>query len=72
LAGDKWLVMTSNGGIANNGVTIGSAPALGGGLAFAVEISDDGKVFMAVVPETGTGVLFALALALLRQRRTRV
>ena len=69
--GDKWLVMTSAGGIADNGVTIGSAPALGGGMTFAIDTTDDGKVFLAVVPEAGTGALFTLALALFLLRRAR-
>ncbi len=69
VAGDKWLVMTSEGGIADNGVAIGSAPALGAGLTFALDADDGENVFLTVVPEAGSGALILLALAVLRIRR---
>ena len=69
--GDKWLVMTSVGLISDNGVTIGSTPALGGGLSFTIDASDGAKVFLSMVPEAGTGALFTLALVLFLLRRAR-
>lgn len=71
VAGDKWLIMTSAGGIADGGVSIGSAPSLGGGLSFAVDASSGADVYLTVVPEAGTGMLAALGLLVLRRRYFR-
>jgi fibronectin-binding autotransporter adhesin len=69
VAGDSWLIMSAAGGIANNVATIGSAPALSGGLTFAIDASDSANVFLTVVPEAGTSALVLLGALLLRRRR---
>ena len=69
VSGDKWLIMTSAGGIAGSGLTIGSAPALTIGLSYAVDASNGADVFVTVVPEAGSGVLAVLGLLLLLGRR---
>ena len=66
--GDQWLLMTSAGGIINNGVNIGTSPPLASGLFFEVNVSNGENVFLTVVPEPAVGVLFALALLVLRRR----
>ncbi len=71
VSGDKWLIMTSAGGIQDNGVVIGSAPSLPGGLTFEVDASNGADVFLAVVPEPATGLLAMLGLLLLRMRGRR-
>ena len=63
--GDKWLLMTAANGIADNGVALGSTPALAGGLTFELDASDGQSVFLSVVPEAGTGALAGLGLLLL-------
>ena len=67
VAGDAWLIMTSAGGIAGNDMLIGTAPALGDGLSFALDSSSGADVFLTVVPEAGTAGLFGLALLILRR-----
>lgn len=67
-AGDSWLIMTAPGGIQKNGLDIGSAPALAGGLTFAIDDSSDSEVFLTVVPEAGTAGLALLGVFLLRRR----
>ena len=67
VSGDAWLLMTVPGGIDNRGLSIGSAPALAGGLTFAIDVSNDTDVFLNVVPEAGTAGLFTLALLMLRR-----
>ena len=69
VAGNTWLIMTSAGGIADNVVTIGSAPALTGDLAFAIDASDGANVYLTVVPEAGASALVLLGALLLRRRR---
>ncbi len=72
VSGDKWLLMSVANGIADNGVTLGSTPALSGGLTFDLDVSNGQDVFLTVVPEAGTGVLTVLGLLLLaRFRRSR-
>jgi fibronectin-binding autotransporter adhesin len=72
VAGDSWLIMTAAGGIAPNGIVIGSTPALGGNLTFTIDYSSGAEVFLTVVPEAGTAGLFGLALLILRRiRRTK-
>ena len=67
--GDSWRIMSAASGITDLGVTIGSAPALAGGLTFAVDASNNKDVFLTVVPEAGTAGLFGLALLILRRIR---
>ena len=61
-AGDQWLLMTYGGGLADMGVSVGAAPALAPGLAYAINVETPGQVFLTVVPEAGTGTLAALGL----------
>ena len=65
--GDSWRIMSAAGGVTDLGLTIGSAPALAGGLAFAIDASNNSDVFLTVVPEAGTAGLFGLALLILRR-----
>ena len=57
--------MTAATWIADNGVALGSTPALAGGLTFELDASDGQSVFLSVVPEAGTGALAGLGLLLL-------
>jgi fibronectin-binding autotransporter adhesin len=66
--GDRWLIMTYGGGLADNGVTIGSAP--GGADKYVIDTSSNGLVYInVVVPESGTGALLAIGLLVLLARR---
>ena len=70
VAGDRWLIMThAPGNLGDSGLAIGTAPVLSGGLGFGIDTSSDGSVFLAVVPEAGTGALLLLGLAVLARRR---
>ena len=70
VSGDRWLLMThAPGNVGNSGLEIGSAPALNPGLAFGIDTSINGNVYLAVVPEAGTGALVLLGLAALARRR---
>ena len=44
------------------GMSVGAAPALAPGLAYAINVETPGQVFLTVVPEAGTGTLAALGL----------
>lgn len=70
VSGDSWLIMTAANGIADNGIVLGSQPALSGGMTFSLDYSSGSEVFLTVVPEAGTAGLFALALLILRRFRT--
>jgi fibronectin-binding autotransporter adhesin len=68
--GDRWLIMTYGGGLADYGATIGSAP--GGADKYFIDTSEVGSVYINVVPEAGTAtLLIAGALFLLRLRAAR-
>ena len=69
VAGSSWLIMSAAGGIDNRVASIGSAPALPGTLAFAIDASDGANVYLTVVPEAGTSALVLLGALLLRRRR---
>jgi fibronectin-binding autotransporter adhesin len=70
VAGDRWLLATHlPGNIDDRGLSIGTAPALPGSLAYVIDTSIDGEVYLAVVPEAGSGALVLLGLALLARRR---
>jgi fibronectin-binding autotransporter adhesin len=71
-SGDSWLIMTAANGIADNGMVIGSQPALPGGLTFAIDYSSGAEVFLTVVPEAGTAGLFVLGAFLLRRTRRTI
>ena len=71
VAGNTWLIMSSAGGIADSGVTIGSAPALGSGLSFSIDASNGSQVFVTVVPEPAAAALLALGAAIVLRRRIR-
>ena len=53
------------------GISIGSAPALASGLSYEIDIDTPGQILLNVVPETGTGALVALGLALMARRSLR-
>ncbi len=69
--GNTWRIMTSAGGIADNGITLGTTPALSGNLTFELDFSSGENVFLTVVPEAGTAGLVALGTLLLRALRRR-
>lgn len=70
VAGDRWLLATYASGNLNDAtLEIGSAPALSGGLVYAIDTATDGEVYLAVVPEASTGALLLIGLAVLARRR---
>ena len=69
VGGEQWLLVTYGGGLADMGMSIGSAPALASGLAYAINTETPGQVLLTVVPEAGTPVLMLLGAILLRLRR---
>ena len=69
-SGDRWLIMTYGGGLADYGASIGSAP--GGADKYVIDTSEIGSVYINVVPEAGTAtLLIAGALFLLHLRSAR-
>lgn len=69
VGGESWLIMTAANGIADNGIALGSTPALGSGLSFSIDYASGTEVYLNVVPEAGTADLFGLALLILRRVR---
>lgn len=73
-AGNRWLLMTGNGGVADSVLEVDTAnsPALSSGLSYLIDAdSNPGYVYLAVVPEAGTAGLFLLGLAALLRARKR-
>ena len=70
VAGDRWLLATyAPGNINDATLEIGSAPGLSGGLSYMIDTATDGQVYLAVVPEAGSGALLLLGLAVIARRR---
>lgn len=72
VAGNRWLLMTADGGLADNTLAVDTinSPALSGGLSYEIDTDTvPGLVYLQVVPEAGTAGLVALGLLLLRRRR---
>ena len=73
--GETWLLLTHNPGALTDqtlDVDIANSPVLASGLSYVIDTSNDGFVYLAVVPEAGTAGLFLLGLAaLLRARKRR-
>ena len=71
--GTQWQIMTYSPGFLSLGsVTIGSAPALSSGLAWDLNVSNDGAIFVYVTPEPSASVLAVLGMfCLLLRRRSR-
>ncbi len=54
-AGDKWTLITYSGTLIDNGLALGSMPALGAGKAFAIDTGTSGSIFLTiVVPEASS------------------
>ncbi len=72
LDGDRWLLASYGGApLGSHSLTVGSAPALTGGLAYAIDISQPNEVYLAVVPEAGTAGLLIVGLMLTAGRMRR-
>jgi autotransporter-associated beta strand protein len=75
IGGETWLLLTHNPGALTDqtlDVDTANSPALSPGLSYLIDTSNDGYVYLAVVPEAGTAGLFLLGLAaLLRARKRR-
>ena len=69
VAGNSWLIMTVAETIADNGIVLGSRPALPGGMTFALDYSSGSDVLLTVVPEAGTAGLVGLGLLFLRRMK---
>ena len=72
-----WRLIEFSGGLTDNGLALGSLPALPSGYQFQVEVDQAGPthyVNLVVIPEPGVALLGAVALAglaglLVRRRR---
>ncbi|MFM7206067.1 MAG: beta strand repeat-containing protein [Planctomycetaceae bacterium] len=72
--GNTWRLFTYTGALTNNGLSLGTVPALSSGLSFAVDTSTPNEVNLIVVPEpiaTGAALLVLGAGAVVRARRRR-
>ena len=70
--GAAWRLFNYSGALTNNIVTLGSVPALSGGLNWEVRTSTPGQVNLVVIPEPGSSVLTGLSLSFLMMRRKRI
>jgi fibronectin-binding autotransporter adhesin len=61
-AGDQWTLITYTNNLTDNGLELGTMPALSGGMYFAVDTATAGQVNLVVVPEPGTLALLAAGL----------
>lgn len=62
-AGDTWRLFNFTGTLIDNGLSLGSMPALSGGKSFAIDTSVANQVNLAVVPEPASLVTVAIGLA---------
>jgi fibronectin-binding autotransporter adhesin len=69
--GTKWLLFSYTGGLTNNGLDLGTMPALGGSLSFAVDTATPGQVNLAVVPEPSSVLALLGGLGMLAGLRRR-
>lgn len=74
--GDTWRLMNYTGTLTDNGLTLGSMPALSGGLIFNLDTTTAGQVNLVVVPEPATMVsgmmgMGWMAAAAARRRKSR-
>jgi len=74
--GDTWRLMDYTGTLTDNGLSLGSMPALSGGLIFNLDTTTAGQVNLVVVPEPATMVsgmigMGWMAAAAARRRKSR-
>lgn len=70
--GNSWRLINYTGLLTNNGLALGTTPALSGGLSFAVDTTTLGQVNLVVVPEpTTVSILGAMLISLGFRRRRR-
>jgi fibronectin-binding autotransporter adhesin len=71
--GDKWRLINYSGTLTDNGLALGSMPALQSGLFFAVDTATAGQVNLMVVPEPSAAMLGLVGglglLVFLRRKR---
>jgi hypothetical protein len=70
--GDKWRLMNYSVSLTDNGLALGSTPALANGYTFKVDTSTPGQVNLMVIPEPSSAAwLAACSMMLLTRRRSR-
>jgi fibronectin-binding autotransporter adhesin len=70
IEGDAWRLFNYSGSLTDNGLALGTMPALGSGLGWDIDTATAGQVNLVVIPEPSVALLGGLGLlALLRRRR---
>jgi len=70
--GDKWRLINYTGTLTDNGLTLGSLPALADpSYSLALDTGTAGQISLVVVPEPHTAVLLLGGLALLSRIASR-
>ena len=69
--GDQWRLINYSGTLTDNGLTLGTMPALSGGLSFALDTATAGQINLSIIPEPSTVGLGIAGLVLMLNRRRR-